>query len=150
MYKPFLLQKLTAGAPVVDSLDYNIWAKSIPFRPMPDLKEPFIRDNPDRNGNEVYYPPNPVYKAYDMTCEFVYMGSEDSATPMIRLFIRYLVENGMFKFYDEWMKIGRTNVNYKSFGDDGKFTNVGKNIVVFKMTFTVNDPITDIVLIKTT
>lgn len=148
-YKPFLVQKLTEGAEVRDSLDWNIYVKKVPFKIMGDLKEPFSRDWPDRNGSEVYYPTTPVYKSYDMECEFVYLGDTGTAEVMMKLFIRYLVENGMFKFYDTYTKIGRTNVYYKSLSPD-IYKSSDKDVTVFKLILTVNDPVTDIVLTKST
>lgn len=148
-YKPLLIQKLTSGASIVNTVDYNIYVKSIPFRPVPDLKEPYIKDLPDQNGNQVCYPDTPVYKAYDLECAFVYIGDSLTAAPMIKLFVRYLVEGGMFKMYDEYENIGRTNINYKSYTPD-KFYGGDSDTVEFKITFTVNDPMTDIVITKTT
>ena len=148
-YKPFLVQKLTSGAEVRDSLDWNIYPKHIPFKIVGDIKPLFVRSWADRNGNDVYYPNNPVYEAYDMECEFVYLGEEDTAMSMIKLFIYYLVNNGMFKFFDTYTHIGRTNINYKSMTPDS-FKNDGRNVTVFKLIFTVNDPVTDVVLTKST
>lgn len=144
-YKPFLVQKLTSGAEVRSSLDWNMYVKHVPFKPVGDLKEPFKRSWPDQNGNEVYYPANPVYEAYDMECEFVYIGEKDTATTMVKLFVYYLAENGMFKFFDTFTQIGKTNINYKSMSPD-MYYNSERNITTFKLVLTVNDPKTDVFL----
>ena len=144
-YKPFLVQKLTSGAEVRSSLDWNMYVKHVPFKPVGDIKEPFIRDWADQNGNDVYYPQTPVYKAYDIECEFAYIGDVNTASVMVKLFIYYLAENGMFKFFDTFTQIGKTNVNYKSMSPD-LYYNTGRNITTFKLTLTINDPKTDIFL----
>ena len=64
---------------------------------------------------------------------------------MVKLFIYYLAENGMFKFFDTFTQIGKTNVNYKSMSPD-LYYNTGRNITTFKLTLTINDPKTDIFL----
>ena len=146
-YKPFLIQKMTDGAEVRGSEDWNIYVKHVPFQPVGNLKEPFTRDWPDRNGKEVYYPATPVYESYDMECEFAYKGDENTATPMTRLFIHYLAEGGMFKFFDTFNQIGRQSVYYKSFTPD-KYYNTVENMATFKVVMSVNDPDTQITLTK--
>lgn len=148
-YKPFLIQKLTDGAAVEDSLDWNMYVKHVPFKPVGDIKEPFKRNWPDQNGNEVHYPANPVYEGYDMECEFVYMGDENTATPMIKLFVYHLAQGGMFNFFDTYTQIGKTNVNYKSMSPE-IYRNDSENISVFKLVLTVNDPVTDVILERST
>jgi len=143
-YRPIYFQKLTTNAPVVDSLvDYDMYIKSFPYKPMADIKDPFIKDWPDESGNDVYIPATPVYKAYDIDCEFIYVGSRDSATPAVKLFIKYISENGLLKFYDSYTGIGRTKVNYKSLSQD-IYYNEDTNIASFKLVMTVNDPVTEI------
>ena len=77
------------------------------------------------------------------------MGPENTARPMVVLFIKYLVENGLFKFFDTYTNIGKTNVNYKS-NDPEQYFNSDQNVVVFSITFTINDPVTDVFLEETT
>ena len=88
-YRPFLVQKLTDGAEVRNSLDWNIYVKHVPFHVIGDLKEPYVNNWYDEQGEDVAYPTTPTYEAYDMECEFVYMGSKDTAQAMVVLFIKY-------------------------------------------------------------
>ena len=148
-YRPFLVQKLATGSVVRNSLDWNIYIKHVPFKPVGDLKPPYVKSWPDQNGNDVFYPTTPVFEAYDMECEFAYIGDENTATPMTKLFIYYLAQNGMFKLFDTFTQIGKTNVNYKSQSAD-LYYNHDSNIATFKLVFTVNDPVTDVTLIDGT
>ena len=148
-YRPFLVQKLTDGAEVRDSLDWNIYVKHVPFHVIGDLKEPYVNNWYDQQGEDVAYPDTPTYEAYDMECEFVYMGSKDTAQAMVVLFIKYLAENGMFKFYDTFTNIGRTNVRYKKQTED-LYYNEAENIATFKLTLRVTDPVTQVTLTETT
>lgn len=148
-YKPFLIQKLADKSPVRDSKDWGIWIKSVPFKIFPDMKEIPSRDWLDEHGDEEYIPTQPYYKAYEMECEFVYIGAYESANAQIRSFLTYLAENGMFKLYDTYSKIGRTNVRYMSYSNDALYRKEGnEDIVLFKVTLKINDPITEITLSK--
>ena len=61
----------------------------------------------------------------------------------------YLAENGMFKFYDTFTNIGRTNVRYKKQTED-LYYNEAENIATFKLTLRVTDPVTQVTLTETT
>lgn len=146
-YKPLLFAKLTDNAPVRNSMEWNIWVKSVPFKIFPDLKDIPSRDWVDENGDDEYIPNTPKYKAYEMECELVYIGAYESANTQIKSFLSYLSTGGAFKFYDTYTKIGRTNVRYVSFSDDALYRREGSDdIVQFSVTLKVNDPITDIIL----
>lgn len=149
IYKPFLIQKLTDNAPVRDSKEWNIWIKSVPFKVFPDMKDIPSRDWYDENGDDEFLPSTPFYKAYEIECEFVYVGAYESANTQIKSFLKYLAEGGFFKFYDTYTKIGRTNIRYVSNDEDIFYRREGNDdIVQFKVTLKVNDPITDITLTK--
>lgn len=146
-YKPFLIQKLTTGASVRDSREWNIYVKSVPFKVFPDMKDVPANDWYDQNGDDEYIPSPPYYKAYEIDCEFVFVGENGTANAQIKSLLKYLSESVMFKFYDTHSKIGRTNVRYVSTDDDVLYRKDGRNdIVVFSVTLKVNDPLTDIVL----
>ena len=148
-YKPFLIHKLKNGSPVKDSMDWNIWIKSVPFKLFPEMKDIPSRSWYDQNGDEEFVPDNPVFKAYEMNCEFVFIGAHGLANSKITEFLSYLANGGMFKFYDSHTKIGRTKVRYVSYSEDILYRNQGsEDIVVFSVTLKVNDPITNIVLSK--
>lgn len=146
-YKPLLFTKLTDNAPVRNSMEWNVWVKSVPFKIFPDLKDIPSRDWVDENGDDEYIPDTPKYKAYEIECEFVYIGAYESANTQIRSFLNYLSTGGAFKFYDTYTKIGRTNVRYVSFSEDALHRREGDtDKVIFSVTLKVNDPITDITL----
>lgn len=150
-YKPFLIQKLTDNAPVRDSKEWNIWVKSVPFKLSSELQNIPSRTWIDEQGDDEYYPDTPTYKAYEIDCEFVYIGSYETANTQIKSFRDYLVNGGMFKLYDTFTKIGRTNVRYVKMDTDMFHRKEGgKDLVLFKVTLKVNDPVTDIILTKTT
>ena len=148
-YKPFLIQKLTDNAPVRDSKEWNIWIKSVPFKVFPDMKDIPSRDWVDESGIDEFLPNTPFYKAYEIDCQFVYIGAYESANTQIKSFLKYLAEGGFFKFYDTYTKIGRTNIRYVSNDEDIFYRREGNDdIVQFKVTLKVNNPITDITLTK--
>ena len=148
-YKPFLIQKLTDNAPVRDSKEWNIWIKSVPFKVFPDMKDIPSRDWVDESGIDEFLLNTPFYKAYEIDCQFVYIGAYESANTQIKSFLKYLAEGGFFKFYDTYTKIGRTNIRYVSNDEDIFYRREGNDdIVQFKVTLKVNDPITDITLTK--
>lgn len=111
------------------------------------MKDIPSRDWPDEHGNDEFIPDKPVYKAYEIECEFVFIGTHGTANEKIRSFLQYLAENGSFSIYDTYTKIGRQNVRYVSNSEDVFYRRDGENdIVVFSVTLKVNDPITDITL----
>lgn len=150
-YRPFLIQKLTDNAPVRDSKEWNIWIKSVPFKLSSELQNITSRTWLDEHGDEEFYPENPTYKAYEIDCQFVYIGSYESANTQIKSFRDYLVNGGMFKFYNSYTKIGRTKVRYVKIDNDMFHRREGdEDVVLFTVSLKVNDPITDIILTKTT
>lgn len=149
-YKPFLIQKLKSDSPVRDSLEWNIYIKSIPFKVFPDMKDIPSRSWSDQNGDDEFVPDNPVFKAYSIEVNFVYKGNSGTAASNIKSFISYLAKDGMFSIYDTYTKIGRTNVRYESYSEDYYSSKSGgEDIVTFSVSLKVNDPITDIILSKT-
>lgn len=150
-YKPFLIQKLTKNAPIRDSKEWGIWVKSIPFKVFPDMKDIPSRTYFDEHGDDEFVPSYPFYKAYEIDCDFVYIGVYGSANIQIKAFLKYLAEGGMFQFYDTYTKIGRKNIRYVKTSDDPEifYRREGKDDVVqFEVTLKVNDPVTEITLTK--
>lgn len=148
-YKPFLIQKLKSNSPVRDSLEWNIYIKSIPFKVFPDMKDIPSRSWADQNGDDEFIPDNPVFKSYSIEVEFVYKGNEGTASSSIRSFLSYLSNDGMFSIYDSYTKVGRTNVRYESYSEDYYSSKKGgEDIVVFSVSLKINDPITEITLSK--
>ena len=130
-------------------MEWGIYIKSVPFKLFPDLKEPPSRDWQDEQGNDEYIPDVPYYKAYEIDCEFVFIGTNGTANTQIKAFLSYLAEGGKFKMYDTYTKIGRTDVRYVSYSEDVFYRREGQNdVVVFSVKLKVNDPLTDITLTK--
>lgn len=150
IYKPCLFKKITEPSPVHDSMEWGIYIKSVPFKVFPDLKDVPSRDWPDENGDEEYIPDLPYYKAYEIECQFVYIGSGGTANDQIRSFLKYLSENGMYSMYDTYTGIGRRDVRYVGYSEDILYRKDGENdIVVFSVTMKVNNPIEEITLTTT-
>lgn len=146
-YKPCLFQK--SGQPVRDSIEWGIYVKSIPFKLFPEIKELASRSWLDEDGDDEYYPSQPVFKAYEMDCQFVFIGVHGTANEQIKSFLTYLTTNGSFSLYDTYTQIGRKEVRYVSYSEDVFYRRDHENdIVVFSVKLKVNDPLTDITLKK--
>jgi len=154
MAKPYaiLFQKMIEDAPVVDTLsNWGIVCKDFPFKLYGEAKELPSRDWKDEDGDDEYIPKELKIAAYEIDVEFVYKGDMNTANTKIRGFLDYLTGRGgtgaELKVYDTYTKIGRQSVRYASVDDDIFFRQEGGNdVVVFVVTFKVNDPLTDIAL----
>lgn len=150
-YKPFLIKKLKEGSSVIDSSKWNIYVKHIPFQIAGEVKNVNTETWLDENGDDEFVPDTLLYKAYEMVCDFVFIGTHGTANAKINDFINYLSRDGMFSIYDTYTKIGRTNVRFSKGDSNPKvlYRRDGDNdIVVFSLTLKVNDPITQITLTK--
>ncbi|MEG1685694.1 MAG: hypothetical protein RR319_07110 [Bacteroides sp.] len=147
-YKPFLIQKLKQGSIVRDSMEWGIAVKSFPFKLCSEMKEPSKRDWKDENGDDEFLPDSPVFKSYTIDVEFTYIGAKETGRKNVGDFVNYIINGGMFSIYDTYTGIGRTNVRYSSFKDDNIRLREDKDKVEFAIEFKVNDPITQIILIK--
>ncbi|NDV68585.1 hypothetical protein [Dysgonomonas sp. 25] len=148
-YKPCFFQKLAGNMAVRDSMEWGIYVKSIPFKLFPDLKDIPSRNWMDEQGDDEYIPDTPYFKAYEMECEFVYVGVHRTANTRIKQFLTYLASGGSFNIYDTYTRIGRTNVRYMGYSEDVLYRRDGQDdIVVFSVKLKVNNPIADIVLFK--
>lgn len=150
-YKPFLIKKLKEGSIVRDSSEWNIYVKHIPFQIAGEVKNVNTETWLDENGDDEFVPDTLLYKAYEMVCDFVFIGAHGTANAKINDFINYLSRDGMFSIYDTYTKIGRTNVRLSKGVDNPSvmYRKDGENdIVVFSVSLKVNDPITQITLTK--
>ena len=130
-------------------MEWGIFVKKVPFNLFPDMKDIPSRDWADEHGDDEYIPHSPLYKAYEMECNFVYVGTHGTANARIKDFLKYLAEGGRFSIYDTYTKIGRTDVRYMGYSEDVLYRRDGQNdIVVFSVKLKVNNPITDITLKK--
>lgn len=144
-YKSLLIQDDTGT--VVDTASWNIYTQSIPFQIIPDVKDYATNDWSDEDGEEVYIPVKPVYKAYDLPIQFVFVGDEyTDANDNISGFFDF-IRYGRLSIYDEYTKIGRRDIYYKSYSPKSFYRRDGEeDIVEFSITFRVCDPITNITL----
>lgn len=148
-YKPLLLENSENPGVAVDSNDqWDILVKSCPFQLLPEQKTLAVNDWDDENGEEVFFPAHPVYKAYDLEVVFLCVTDEGTANEKIRDFWKFL-QHAPLKMYDEYTRIGRQQIYYKSYTPNSLYRREGnKDVVEFSLTFRVCDPITDITLSK--
>lgn len=123
--------------------------KHVPFKVYPDMKDIPSYDWKDSSGDDEFLPDTPVYKAYEMECEFLFIGEHGTANSQIKSFISYLSSDGYFSIYDTYTKVGRTKVRYVSNSPSVLYRREEMtDKVIFELTLKVNDPITDITLVK--
>ena len=153
---------------------WGVWCKDIPFKLWDKAKEPAKRSWNDEHGDDEYIPSTGLWlDAYEMTVEFgckildSAIGSSsdeevahvDDVRTAVGSFLEYLRQSGMMKMYSTHTRIGRQNVRFVSVSDDahwetevhyetinGVRTEVKEEFLIFKVTFKVNDPKTDITL----
>lgn len=156
MAKPYAIyfKKMRDGALVVDTLDnWGIVCKEFPFKLYGEAKELSSHDWKDEDGDDEYIPSELPIAAYELEVEFAYKGDMNSANEKIRGFLDYLTGRGgtgaELMVYDTYTKIGRQHVRYVNVGEDVFHRQEdGGDVVVFNVTFKVNDPVTDITLSK--
>lgn len=162
----FYLQRMGAdnGSPysVCESVqEWGIWCKSIPFILAGKVKEPASHSWNDEDGDDEYIPAEGLkFEAYTMDVEFgckkltsaeasKYGGDAISdVRQKVGAFMEYLRTSGMMKLYSSHTRIGRQNVRLVQFHDNAKWykDESGFEFLVFKVTFKVNDPVTNVVL----
>ena len=156
MAKPYaiLFKKMMNDASVVDTLDnWGIVCKDFPFKLYGEAKELPSHDWKDEHGNDEYVPSELKIAAYEIEVEFAYKGEMNSANAKIKGFLDYLTGRGgtgaELMVYDTYTKIGRQHVRYVSVDDDVFHRQEeGGDVVVFVVTFKVNDTVTEITLSK--
>jgi len=145
-YKPLLIQKIKSGYPVKNSTDWDIYIKNFPFDIYPEMKDIPINDRHDQNGDEEYTPDTPVFKSFTSDVEFLCLSDKGTTLDKSISLTEYLSHNGMNKIYDTYSGLGRTNVRYVKTSDAKLYKGATQDILVFKVTFKFNDPITRITL----
>lgn len=154
MAKPYAIyfKKMKDDALVVDTLsNWGIVCKEFPFKLYGEAKELPTRDWKDEDGDDEYIPDELKIASYELEVEFVYKGNIDSANTQIKSFLDYLTGRGgtgaELMVYDTYTKIGRQSVRFVSVEEDVFYRQEeGGDVVVFVVTFKVNDPVTDITL----
>lgn len=156
MARPYAIyfKKMKNDALVVDTLDsWGIVCKDFPFKLYGEAKELPKHDWKDVDGDDEYVPDTLPIAAYEMEVEFAYKGDMFTANSRIKGFLDYLTgrdgDGAEFMAYDTYTRIGRQNMRFVSVSEDvfHRETESG-DVIVFVVTFKVNDPITEITLSK--
>lgn len=156
MARPYaiLFQKMMSNAPVVDTFDnWGVVCKDFPFKLYGEAKELPSHDWKDEHGDDEYVPSELKIASYEVEVEFAYKGEMNTANANIKGFLDYLTGRGgtgaELKVYDTYTRIGRQHVRYVSVEDDVFYRQEdGGDVVVFVVTFKINDPVTEITLSK--
>lgn len=154
-YKGIYFQKQKDGSPVKESVgDFDIWCKDFPFKIFGEAKDLASNDFSDEDGDDEFIPEVIRVKAYDVEVEFCYKGSVNSANTKIETFLNYLTGRdgggASLKVYDSYTGIGRQNVRFKSVSREAELVRDASSgdIIIFQVTFKVNDPVTSLTLSK--
>lgn len=160
MARPYAIyfKKMKDNALVVDTLDnWGIVCKDFPFKLYGEAKELPSHDWKDEDGDDEYIPDVLPIAAYEMEVEFAYKGDMFTANSNIKKFLDYLTgregDGAEFMCYDTFTRIGRQKMRFVSvsediFHRDQNNSEYGCDVIVFSVTFKVNDPVTDITLSK--
>lgn len=144
-YKALLIEN-SNGETIDTNAFCDIVVKSCPFQLAPEPKDYAVNDWADENGEDVYFPTTPVYKAYDLKVDFLCITENGKANQKIKSLWDFL-QHPPLKLHDVYTNIGRQQVYYKSFNPKSFYRREGvKDIVEFSLNFRVCDPITDISL----
>ena len=160
MASPYAIyfKKMKDDALVVDTLDnWGIVCKDFPFKLYGEAKELPSHDWKDEDGDDEYIPDVLPIAAYEMEVEFAYKGDMFTANSNIKGFLDYLTgregDGAEFMCYDTFTRIGRQKMRFVSvsediFHRDQNNSEYGCDVIVFSVTFKVNDPVTEITLSK--
>lgn len=144
----------TGSSVVKDSVrDFGMYCKDVPFTMFGEAKE-LVSDNfTDEDGEDEYIPSVLPMKSYTMEVTFAFKGDRDSANKALRNFVSYLTgrdsnsEGAEFDMYSTYTEIGRQKCRFVSLSNDAELVREdGYDILFPKITFKVNDPVTDIKL----
>lgn len=149
--------------------DFNIACLNFPFKMFGETKEFYSVDWKDENGVDTYFPAAALIEPYEMEVEFGYIGQAvSSGTPNLHLaasaafsFYKFLTGNDELggsgtelTIYSPFTNIGRGGIYAKKMSDElprfmlkqerGNLYN--ENVLTFKVTFKVCNPLTQIVL----
>lgn len=156
IYKPFLIAVGRAGAysddmtydPPFDTREsFGLWIKHIPYTTFPKIKDVVAQNWADEQGEDVWLPTTGIMNdAYDLSVEFVYYANDGMANERIRAFVER-IRGKWLKIHDGYTNIGRQAVYLQEFDQEPTFLRRGlKDVVIFKVSFRVNDPSTNITL----
>ncbi len=148
-YYKIYIQSEADGAAVKETIaDYGMYCMDFPFKLLDNMKSPTSRSWYDEDGDDEYIPDGGLKaEAYKTTVKFGYKGEKGTAPKVAREFLSYLRTAGLMKIYCEYGDIGRKGVRLSEVGDDAELIQgADGDLLVFKVTFKVNDPVTDVTL----
>lgn len=148
-YYKIYIQSEADGAAMKETIaDYGMYCMEFPFKVSGDIKSPAKRSWYDEDGDDEYVPDGSLkVEAYETTVKFGYKGARNSAPSAVRAFLSYLRSAGLMKIYCEYGSIGRRGVRLSKVADDAELIqDASGDLVVFKVTFKVNDPVTEVEL----
>lgn len=131
---------------------FGFYGMELPFKMTNEVKEPEANDWSDEDGDDEYLPEDGLkMKAFDVEVKLGYKGCKGSANNMLQRLLDYLTGRDgsgvLMKMYSTYTKIGYNEVRFKSLSDDAELVrDDGGDILVIKMTFKVNDPVTKMTL----
>lgn len=147
-YYRIYMQKESDGAVVIDTISsFGLYCMDIPFKVADSVKEPVSRDWHDEDGVDEYIPKEGLrMSAYEMDIKFGFKGDKFAANKSIGDFLDYLMD-GYVKLYCDYTRIGRQHVRFSKLSDDAELVRCEDgDILIFKVTFKVCDPVTDVTL----
>lgn len=150
-YYKIFIQLEADNSPVLETIeDFGFYCMDIPFTVIEKAKEPAVRSWKDEDGDDEYIPASGLRaSSYEMSIKFGFKGDKFAATHALGLFLAYLRGGGMMKMYCDYTRIGRRHVRFVSIADDATLVRDDSgDLLVVKITFKVNDPVTDITLSK--
>lgn len=131
---------------------FGFYGMELPFKMADEVKEPESNDWSDEDGDDEYLPEDGLkMKAFDIEVKLGYKGTKGTANDKLQNLLEYLTgrdgSGALMKMYSTYTKIGYNEVRFKSLSDDAELVrDDGGDILVIKMTFKVNDPISRITI----
>lgn len=148
-------QKTAANASVYETVaDFDIYCMDIQFSTMQNVKELPSNDWYDEHGDDEYIPDSLKISAYTVDIKFACKGSYRTVNNKINTFVSYLTgadgSGAEMKMYSTYTQIGRQGVRFHSMEEEAELVRDSKNgdILIFTITFKINDPVTNIVLTR--
>lgn len=145
------IQKTQDNARLVETVkDFDIYCADMPFKIAEEAKDLTSRDWADEDGEDEYIPPTGLkMKSYTMDVKFCCKGDKGSSNAKIAAFIDYLTgrdkTGAEMKMYCTWTRVGRKGIRFEKLNDDAELIRDDDgDILVFTVTFKVNDPVTDV------
>lgn len=133
--------------------DFDIYCMDIQFSPIQEVKELPNNDWFDEHGDDEYIPEALCVKAYTWDIKFACKGAFKTVNEKINAFVAYLTgadgSGAEMKMYSSYTQIGRQGVRFMKMDDSAELIrDKNGDILMFNVTFKVNDPVTNIVLTK--